>query len=141
MQMALNLLLQESKPHRLLIEPTGLGHPKEVLAILSGEYYREVLNLQATLSLVDARKINDSRYTSNDTFNQQIEIAEVVIENKADLYHSDDFPQFVGYVDENFGLDQKQIYQDLIRYIVLVLKLLFHFLVMPKEKLLVVTCT
>ena len=111
MQMALNLLLQESKPHRLLIEPTGLGHPKEVLAILSGEYYREVLNLQATLSLVDARKINDPRYTSNDTFNQQIEIAEVVIANKADLYHSDDFPLLVGYVDENFGLDQKQIYQ------------------------------
>ena len=111
MQMALNLLLQESKPHRLLIEPTGLGHPKEVLAILSGEYYREVLNLQATLSLVDARKINDPRYTSNDTFNQQIEIAEVVIANKADLYNSNDFPLLVGYVDENFGLDQKQIYQ------------------------------
>ena len=111
MQMALNLLLQESKPHRLLIEPTGLGHPKEVLAILSGEYYREVLNLQATLSLVDARKISDHRYTSNDTFNQQIEIAEVVIANKADLYHSNDFPLLVGYVDENFGLDQKQIYQ------------------------------
>lgn len=111
MQMALNLLLKESKPHRLLIEPTGLGHPKEVLAILSGEYYREVLNLQATLSLVDARKIKDPRYTSNDTFNQQIEIAEVVIANKADLYHSDDFPLLVGYVDENFGLDQKQIYQ------------------------------
>ena len=111
MQMALNLLLQESKPHRLLIEPTGLGHPKEVLAILSGGYYREVLNLQATLSLVDARKIKDSRYTSNDTFNQQIEIAEVVIANKADLYDPDDFPLLVGYIDENFGLDQKQIHQ------------------------------
>jgi len=111
MQMALNLLLQESKPHRLLIEPTGLGHPKEVLAILSGEYYREVLSLQATLSLVDARKISDTRYTSNDTFNQQIEIAEVVIANKADLYHPDDFPLLVGYVDENFGLDKKQVYQ------------------------------
>ena len=111
MQMALNLLLKESKPHRLLIEPTGLGHPKEVLAILSGEYYREVLNLQATLSLVDARKINDARYTSNETFNQQIEIAEVVIANKADLYHSNEFPLLVDYVDAKFGLDGKQIYQ------------------------------
>ena len=111
MQMALNLLLKESKPHRLLIEPTGLGHPKEVLAILSGEYYREVLNLQATLSLVDARKINDARYTSNETFNQQIEIAEVVIANKADLYQSDEFPLLVGYVDSKFGIDEKQIYQ------------------------------
>ena len=111
MQMALNLLLKESKPHRLLIEPTGLGHPKEVLAILSGESYREVLNLQATLSLVDARKINDARYTSNETFNQQIEIAEVVIANKADLYQSNEFPLLVGYVDAKFSLDDKQIYQ------------------------------
>ena len=111
MQTALNQLLKESKPHRLLIEPTGLGHPKEVLAILSGEFYREVLNLQATLSLVDASKINDARYTSNETFNQQIEIAEVVIANKADLYHSNEFPLLVGYVDAKFGLDDKQIYQ------------------------------
>ena len=111
MQMALNLLLKESRPHRLLIEPTGLGHPKEVLAILSGEYYREVLNLQATLSLVDARKINDARYTSNETFNQQIEIAEVVIANKADLYQSNEFPLLVEYMDAKFGLDDKQIYQ------------------------------
>ena len=111
MQMALNLLLKESKPHRLLIEPTGLGHPKEALAILSGESYREVLNLQATLSLVDARKINDARYTSNETFNQQIEIAEVVIANKADLYQSNEFPLLVEYMDAKFGLDDKQIYQ------------------------------
>ena len=82
-----------------------------MLAILSGEHYREVLNLQATLSLVDAKTINDSRYTSNDTFNQQIEIAEVVIANKADLYHPDDFLLLVGYIDENFGLDQIQIHQ------------------------------
>ena len=111
MQIALNSLLQQSKPHRLLIEPTGLGHPKEVLAILSGEYYREALSLQATLSLVDARKIKDSRYTSNEIFNQQIEIAEIVIANKADLYLPQDFPLLEGYIYEKFGRDSKQIYE------------------------------
>ena len=111
MQAALNLLLQKSKPHRLLIEPTGLGHPKEVLAILSGEYYRQALNLQATLTLVDARKINDTRYTSHETFNQQIEIAEVIIANKCDLYRPQDFPSLKRYVNEKFGRDHKQIYQ------------------------------
>ncbi|MEC8741378.1 MAG: GTP-binding protein, partial [Pseudomonadota bacterium] len=50
-------------------------------------------------------------YTSNETFNQQIEIAEVVIANKADLYQSNEFPLLVGYVDAKFGLDEKQIYQ------------------------------
>ncbi len=52
MQVALNKLLARAKPNRLLIEPTGLGHPKEVLQVLSGEYYQEVLSLQKTLTMV-----------------------------------------------------------------------------------------
>lgn len=48
MQIALNQLLSEAKPDRLLIEPTGLGHPKEVLEVLSSEHYRKVLSLQRT---------------------------------------------------------------------------------------------
>ena len=103
MQMALNLLLAKSKPHRLLIEPTGLGHPKEVLGILSGEHYRDVLDLQATLALVDSRKIQDKRYTMNATFNQQLEIAEIVVANKSDLYKSADFPALLDYIGECFG--------------------------------------
>ncbi len=111
MQMALNLLLAKAKPHRLLIEPTGLGHPKEVLAILSGQYYREVLDLQATLTLVDARKIQIGRYTQNTTFNQQIEIAEVVIANKSDLYKPGDFPALLNFIEDRFGLEKKLVYQ------------------------------
>ncbi|MCG8412601.1 MAG: GTP-binding protein [Pseudomonadales bacterium] len=111
MQMALNLLLAKAKPHRLLIEPTGLGHPKEVLAILSGQHYREVLNLQSTLALVDARKIRSGRYTTNSTFNQQLEIAEVIIANKSDLYKPEDFPALLDFIDAKFGLEEKLVYQ------------------------------
>ncbi|MCY4357660.1 MAG: GTP-binding protein [Gammaproteobacteria bacterium] len=111
MQMALNLLLAKAKPHRLLIEPTGLGHPREVLAVLAGKYYRDVLNLQTTLSLVDARKIQDSRYTSNSTYNQQIEIAQVVIASKSDLYGPNDFAALKEFIDAKFGLETKQLYK------------------------------
>ena len=110
-QMALSLLLAKSKPHRLLIEPTGLGHPKEVLTMLSRDYYREVLDVRATLSLVDARKLQDTRYTNNDTFNQQLEVAEVIIANKSDLYEPDDFPALLDYVEKKFSTDTKLIYQ------------------------------
>lgn len=84
MQIALNQLLSKAKPDRLLIEPTGLGHPKEVLQVLSAEYYKKVLSVQKTLTLVDARKLTDQRYTSHDTFNQQIAIADTIIGNKLD---------------------------------------------------------
>ena len=50
MQIALNQLLVKAKPDRLLIEPTGLGHPKEVLQMLSTEYYQTLLSLEKTLT-------------------------------------------------------------------------------------------
>lgn len=77
MQIALNQLLAESRPHRLIIEPTGLGHPKEVMQVLTAEHYQPVLSIHKTITLVDARKLSDLKYTSHDTFNQQLAIAAV----------------------------------------------------------------
>lgn len=100
MQIALNQLLNEARPDRLLIEPTGLGHPKEVLQVLSSEHYRQVLSLQKNITLVDARRISESRYTGHDTFNQQIAIADTVVGNKADLYQPGDSDKLTAYVAE-----------------------------------------
>ena len=97
MQIALNELLTRAKPDRLLIEPTGLGHPEEVLQALSAEHYREVLSLQKILTLVDARKLSDSRYTAHETFKQQIAIADIVVGNKTDLYRDIDKPMLEEY--------------------------------------------
>ena len=100
MQIALNQLLTKSNPDRLLIEPTGLGHPKEVLQALSAECYQDVLSLHKTVALVDARKLSDQRYTNHDTFNQQISIADTVIGNKLDLYQEEDKATLVTYVKQ-----------------------------------------
>ncbi|CDT60002.1 CobW family GTP-binding protein [Vibrio coralliirubri] len=100
MQIALNQLLTEAKPDRLLIEPTGLGHPKEVLQVLCSEHYRKVLSLQKNVTLVDARKLSDSRYADHDTFNQQITIADTVVGNKVDLYQDGDAEKLAEYVTE-----------------------------------------
>ena len=103
MQMALNLLLKRARPHRLLIEPTGLGHPLEVVSVLSTKYYQDVLDINSTITLVDARKLSDKKYTSNRTFNQQLDIADVIVANKADLYTSEDFRTLIDHLRERFG--------------------------------------
>lgn len=100
MQVALNQLLTIALPDRLLIEPTGLGHPKEILDVLSSEHYQEVLSLQKTLTLVDARKLSDERYTSHETFNQQIVIADTIVGNKSDLYSDGDKAKLVDYIKQ-----------------------------------------
>ena len=90
MQIALNQLLMKAKPDRLLIEPTGLGHPKEVLQTLADHHYQNVLSIQKTITLVDARKLSSAKYAEHDTFIQQVAIADCVIGNKSDQYNEQD---------------------------------------------------
>ncbi len=110
MQIALNQLLTRARPDRLLIEPTGLGHPKEVLQALSSEHYQEVLDIQKILTLVDARKLSDKRYTEHDTFNQQITIADIVVGNKQDLYQNKDNAKLEAYVKQKGSTEAEVIF-------------------------------
>lgn len=98
MQIALNQLLKRAKPDRVLIEPTGLGHPKEILQTLSDPHYRKILSLDKILTLVDARKLSDRRYTEHDTFLQQIAIADTLVGNKLDLYQQEDKSKLLDFV-------------------------------------------
>ena len=100
MQVALNQLLSKAKPDRLLIEPTGLGHPVEILQILSDKFYQQLLQVEKILTLVDARNLTDSRYTEHDTFNQQISIADIVVGNKRDLYQGGETSMLESYVQQ-----------------------------------------
>ena len=108
MQVALNQLLTRARPHRLLIEPSGLGHPQEVLQALSAEHYQGVLDLRSVLTLVDARKLSDPRYTRHTTFNQQIAMADTIIGNKQDLYQADERAALQAYVAQK-GSPQAQV--------------------------------
>ncbi|MGH1486571.1 MAG: CobW family GTP-binding protein [Cellvibrionaceae bacterium] len=108
MQVALNQLLKVAKPNRLLIEPTGLGHPKEVLQSLTVDSYRDVIDLQKIVTLVDARQLSDNRYTEHDTFNEQISIADIVVGNKQDLYQGDERSKLEAYVKQ-YGFSGAQV--------------------------------
>lgn len=46
MEIALSQLLAVARLDRLLVEPTGLGHPKEVLEVLAAPHYHDILSLQ-----------------------------------------------------------------------------------------------
>ncbi len=93
-QMGLNMLLAREKPDVLLIEPTGLGHPRKVLTTLRSDDYRELLTAGANLCLIDPRHLKDQRYTDNDTFNDQITLADVLVANKTDLCSPDELAAF-----------------------------------------------
>lgn len=90
MQVGLNMLLQQAKPDRLLIEPTGLGHPKQILSLLTQESYVGWIDLQATLCLLDARQLSQPRYRDNENFRDQLAAADVILASKNDTYQPED---------------------------------------------------
>ncbi|WP_394135856.1 CobW family GTP-binding protein [Aliivibrio fischeri] len=84
MSVGINALLRQ-KPDRLIIEPTGLGHPKKIIAILQSENYEKYIDLKATIGLVDPRNLSDDKYVSNQNFNDQLGISDVVVATKMDM--------------------------------------------------------
>jgi len=109
MLMAMNMLLARARPQRLIIEPTGLGHPTEVMNVLASEHYQDVLDFRATITLVDARKIKDERYTRHATFNEQLEIGDFIVASKSDLYGANDFDNLRSYLSEKNWLHDRTL--------------------------------
>ncbi len=100
MSVGINAALLRQKPDRLLIEPTGLGHPKQVIATLTSEQYTPYVDLKATLGLVDPRNLSIEKYTSNQNFNDQLDSADVINGTKVDLVHSEDIDAFNDWVTD-----------------------------------------
>lgn len=60
-QVGLGRLLRQARPDRLLIEPSGLGHPAELLRQLADEPWREVLAVQPSVVVLDAAALAAGR--------------------------------------------------------------------------------
>lgn len=101
MQVALNALIAKAKPDRLLIEPTGLGHPRQIIDTLTGEHYRHVLELRAVIALIDARKLRQPRYREHPIYREQLTVADVWVANKTDLYDASDENYFREFAEQS----------------------------------------
>lgn len=89
-RVALNALLKQARPQRVLIEPTGLGHPLQLLAQLAAPEYGDVLDLRATLCVLDPVAARDPRVQGSDVFLQQLASADLFVLNHADRAGDDD---------------------------------------------------
>ena len=64
----LNRVIRQHRPDRILIEPSGLGHPAQVLDTLTGPLYAGTLEVRATLCLMDARHLSSPRHREHPEF-------------------------------------------------------------------------
>ena len=99
MSVAITALLR-TKPDRLIVEPTGLGHAHKVLATLTSSQFSDYIDLRATIGLVDPRNLTKEKYLQNQNFTDQLAISDIVIGNKVDQCHVSDIDAFNDWVTD-----------------------------------------
>ncbi|MDN3520767.1 CobW family GTP-binding protein [Halomonas ramblicola] len=85
MQATLVNLLHRHRPDRLIIEPSGLGHPAGLLEVLRGEAFAGVLAVQDIITVLDPRRLDDPRSREHETFRDQLAMADAVALTMTDL--------------------------------------------------------
>ncbi|MBM3115881.1 CobW family GTP-binding protein [Jeongeupia naejangsanensis] len=85
----LTKLARGRRPDRLLIEPSGLGHPAGIVDLLRDPFLSKAYQTRAVITLIDPRHLGDARYTTHETWRDQIELADVLVLNKTDLADAD----------------------------------------------------
>lgn len=85
----LHLFIEKTKPDRLLIEPSGAGHPARVIDLLRSDAFRHKIDLRATISLLDPKDFDNPRVTRHPSFLDQIQMADIIVLNWLDKREAD----------------------------------------------------
>lgn len=83
MQIALSRLLSDTQPDRLFIEPTGLGHPAQLLEQLTEPHWQQSINMQALVSVVDGSRLHDQAWTQQNLYTDQLKAAQIIVVSHA----------------------------------------------------------
>ncbi|WP_331280672.1 CobW family GTP-binding protein [Halomonas sp. BC04] len=85
LQATLVNLLHRHRPDRLIVEPSGLGHPAGLLDVLRGEAFHGILDVRDIIVTLDPARLDEPRVREHDTFRDQLAMADAVVLTKADL--------------------------------------------------------
>jgi len=99
--MAVPQLIRQTKPDRLFIEPSGLGHPSKLLELLQGEHLRSSLEIMSVICLLDMRAVNQE-VGGDSTYQSQIDVADVLVGSFVDVSSPEEISSFHCMASELF---------------------------------------
>ena len=102
MRVAITEILRRAKPDRLLIEPTGLGHPAGILDELRKEDLQGIVDVGAVICFIDPRYVGDPRIEAVDVFKDQVHLADVLIASKTDLASAEELARYQAWAEGLF---------------------------------------
>ena len=116
MQIALSRLIQEAQPDRLFIEPTGLGHPAQLLEQLTEPHWQSLIQMRALVTVVDGSRLHDSTWTQQHLYQDQLKAAQIVVVSHKDQMTETDLQalqklkqEYLAYVQHWLSVEQGQV--------------------------------
>lgn len=79
MQIALSRLIQETQPDRLFIEPTGLGHPAQLIEQLTEPHWHNQIDMRALVTVVNGAKLHEQIWDQEQLYQDQLKAAQIVV--------------------------------------------------------------
>ena len=76
--------IRRTKPDRLVLEPSGVSHPAKVVDILRSPDFAGSINLRNIICLIDPKDFEDPRWRDTEVFQDQVQLADIVILNWTD---------------------------------------------------------
>ncbi len=83
-QPLLRRFIDRTKPDRLIVEPSGASHPANVVDILRSPKFADSIDLRNTICLIDPKDADDPRRRDSEVFQDQVQLADIVILNWTD---------------------------------------------------------
>ena len=106
MQMGLSRLLSQTRPSRLFIEATGIGHPAELIQQLSTSHWATALSLQAVLTVINVTNLHDARLLNHDIFQAQVSNADLIVLSHNDVMQPEDDAALQNLLKQNYYKNQ-----------------------------------
>jgi len=84
----------EQQPDRVLIEPTGLARPQDLIDTIRRGPHREALEMAPVVVLVDPARLASGSDAERELVDVQAGVADVLVANRTDLCGPDDLARF-----------------------------------------------
>ncbi len=76
--------IRRTQPDRLILEPSGVSHPANVVDILRSPKFAKSIDLRNIICLIDPKDFEDPRWRETAVFQDQVQLADIVVLNWTD---------------------------------------------------------
>ncbi|MEJ6067400.1 GTP-binding protein [Psychrobacter sp. 16-Bac2893] len=90
LQIAISRLMSDHHPQRLLIEPTGLAHPRELIRQLCAAHWQTALKMQAVITVLSGVQWQQEKYRIHEGFQAHVRDADVLVINRYEQLSTDE---------------------------------------------------